>query len=323
VTSAKTYVISIVAIGGLAAATMSGYLAGRSGSTKALAPGREAAPGQAVSAPEAATAQPAVAAALSDTSANLSPVQTSAPARRAVGSSAPGRRSVAPDSRLPNGAAPARPAAALEVPRSNPEPAAIPTEGPAPVAEGPAISPAPEPPPVPRRELTVPEDSVIGIRLDTTVSSETAAVEDRVTARITRDVKADDVTVIAAGAVLEGSVTMVERGGKFRDRARIGIRFHTLVSGAERQPIETETIFRDGDAPTREATTKIGASAMVGTILGAVIGGKKGAAIGGTAGAAGGTAAVMAGDRNEATIAAGTPLTVRLTAPVVVTVLGN
>jgi hypothetical protein len=153
--------------------------------------------------------------------------------------------------------------------------------------------------------------------MDTAVSSETAKVEDRVSARVTRDVKVDGRTVIPAGARLDGTVTMVERGGKIRDRARIGVRFDTLTLGdTDKVAIQTETIFRDGEAPSNEASSKIGASAVVGSILGAVLGGRKGAAIGGAAGAAGGTAAVMAGDRNAATIPYGTPLTVRLTAAV-------
>jgi len=173
----------------------------------------------------------------------------------------------------------------------------------------------PEPPAV--REVTVPRDAVIGIRLETAVSSETAVVEDRVRAEVTRDVRVDDEVVIPAGAQLEGTVTLVERGGRFKDRARIGVQFTTLVIDNARLPIRTEAIYRDGEAPTKEATSKIGASAVVGTILGAVIGGKKGAAIGGTAGAAGGTAAVMAGGRNDASIAKGAALTVRLTESVV------
>jgi hypothetical protein len=167
------------------------------------------------------------------------------------------------------------------------------------------------------REVTVPRDAVIGIRLETAVSSETAVVEDRVRAEVTRDVRVDDEVVIPAGAQLEGTVTLVERGGRFKDRARIGVQFTTLVIDNARLPIRTEAIYRDGEAPTKEATSKIGASAVVGTILGAVIGGKKGAAIGGTAGAAGGTAAVMASGRNDASIAKGAALTVRLTESVV------
>jgi hypothetical protein len=187
----------------------------------------------------------------------------------------------------------------------------------------------PEPPPPPVKEpekpkfeeVVVKADSVIGIRLDTPVSSETAKVEDRVNARVSRDVTAEDRLAIPAGARLEGTVTLVERGGKFKERARLGIRFTSLVlADGTRIKIDTETIFRDGDAPSGEATQKIGASTAVGAILGAVIGGKKGAAIGSATGAAGGTAAVMAGGRNAATLAAGTPLTVKLTAPVTVLV---
>ena len=47
------------------------------------------------------------------------------------------------------------------------------------------------------------------------------------------------------------------------------------------------------------------------------------AAIGATAGAGGGTAAVMAGDRKEATLAIGTPMTVRIVSPVTVTIEKN
>jgi hypothetical protein len=187
------------------------------------------------------------------------------------------------------------------------------------------VTPDPLPPPPPAKprfeELTVGENAVIGIRLETALSSATAKIEDRVTARVSRDVTVEGRTAIPAGARLEGTVVTVEKGGKFKDRARLGVRFTSVVlSDNMRVPIQTETIFRDGDSPAPDATSKIGASAVVGAILGAVIGGKKGAAIGGSAGAAGGTAVVMNGDGNPATMAAGSPLTVRLTAPVTVTI---
>lgn len=189
-----------------------------------------------------------------------------------------------------------------------------------------ALPPPPEPEPLPERpayveprfiETTVAEDSVIGIRLETAVSSETAKVEDRVVARVTRDVIVDGRTAIPAGARLEGVVAEVDRGGRFKERARLGVRFNRLIlSENSTSRIETDIILREGDSPTGEATSKIGASAVIGAILGGVIGGKKGAAIGGSAGAAGGTAAVAAGGRNDADLAEGTPLTVRLTRPV-------
>lgn len=203
---------------------------------------------------------------------------------------------------------------------ATPTPAEVDMAPPAPASSEPMA--AAIAPPVPEYdELTVRADSVIGIRLDGAVSSETARVEDRVTARVTRDVMVDGRVAVPSGSTLEGVVSTVQRGGRFKERARLGVRFTSvLMADNRRVPIQTETIYRLGDAPTGEASAKIGGAAVVGAILGSVIGGKKGAAIGSTAGAAGGTAAVMAGDVNSAVIPAGSPLTVRLTAPATVLV---
>ena len=159
------------------------------------------------------------------------------------------------------------------------------------------------------------------MHLESSLSSERARVEDRVDARVTRDVSVAGRVAIPAGSRVVGSVVSVERGGKIKERARLGVRFHTLVfaDGTE-VPIRTDAIYREGDSPGSESAKKIGGGAVGGAILGAILGGGKGAAIGGAAGAAGGTAVVMAGDRNAATLPAGTIVTVRLTDPVAVDV---
>jgi hypothetical protein len=171
--------------------------------------------------------------------------------------------------------------------------------------------------PEPRfEELIVPASSVIGLQVETPVSSERARVEDRVDARVTRDVLAAGRVAIPAGSRVIGSVTLVERGGKVKERARLGVRFHTLVMGNGSQvALGTEAILREGDAPSGESARKIGGAAVGGAILGAIMGGKKGAIIGGATGAGAGTAAVMTGDRNAATLPAGTIVTVRLSTP--------
>ena len=164
-------------------------------------------------------------------------------------------------------------------------------------------------------------DSVIGLQTDTRVSSDTAHVEDRVDARVTRDVKVGDRIAVPAGARVIGTVTQVERGGKFKEQARLGIRFHTIVlADGTNLPISTETIVRLGEAPGNGSAAKIGGGAVGGAILGAILGGAKGAAIGATAGAGAGTAAVTAGDRSTVVLPAGTPLTPRILSPVTVTV---
>jgi len=179
---------------------------------------------------------------------------------------------------------------------------------------------APEPPQKTFEELVVSADSVIGLQTENRITSETARVEDRIEARVTRDVKVGDRVAIPAGARALGTVTQVERGGKFKERARLGLRFHTLVlADGTRIPMSTETIYRDGDSPVNGSAAKIGGGAVGGAILGAILGGAKGAAIGATAGAGGGAATVMAGDRSAVVLAPGTPMTVRILSPVTVT----
>jgi hypothetical protein len=170
-------------------------------------------------------------------------------------------------------------------------------------------------------EVVVPASAVIGLQVDRALSSETAKVEDRIEARVTRDVMADGQRAIPAGSKMLGSVVLVDRGGKMKDAARLGVRFHTLVlaDGTE-LPLRTETIYRDGDSPGNESSRKVGGAAVGGAILGAILGGGKGAVLGGAAGAAGGTAAVMAGGRNPATLPAGTVVTARVAGPVTVQV---
>ena len=215
-------------------------------------------------------------------------------------------------------AAPVQPRERREVPEVA-APAPAPLATPSEIAE---VAPRPETPAPPQvDELVVPASSVIGLRVETPISTERAHVEDRVNGRVTRDVMADGRVAIPAGAQAIGSVTLVERGGKIKERARLGVRFHTLVlaDGTE-LPISTEAIYREGEPPAGESTRKIGGAAVGGAILGALIGGKKGAIVGATTGAAGGTAVVMAGDRNAATLPTGTIVTVRLAAPVSVEV---
>ena len=120
---------------------------------------------------------------------------------------------------------------------------------------------------------------------------------------------------------MHGTVTEVERGGKVRERARLGIRFHTVVlANGDRLALRTDAITREGASPGRESAAKIGGATVGGAILGAILGGGKGAAIGGAMGGAGGTAAVMAGERNTVTVPAGSTVSVRIQQPVSVTV---
>ena len=178
-----------------------------------------------------------------------------------------------------------------------------------------------EPAPPIFEELILTANSVISLQIDSSISTETARIEDRVEARTIRDVKVGSETAIPAGSLAIGSVTLVEQGGKIKERSKLGLRFHTIVldDGSE-VALQTETIYREGRSPGKESAAKIGGGATVGAILGGIFVGRRGAVIGGAIGAGGGTAATMAGGRNPATLPAGTPVAIRLQAPARVTV---
>jgi hypothetical protein len=247
------------------------------------------------------------------------PVKNTAPVPQTVAEAA---QATPVPAATPVTTAPAPPPA-IEPPAATPSPTPVATDPPRYVPDSPVQTAAttPETPRLEFEELTVARHSVIGIRLDNAISTRTARVEDRVSATVSRDVTVGGRTAIAAGVRLEGTVVLVERGGRFRTRPRLGLEFDRMVlADGTRVNIKTDTIYREGDSPSADATAKVGAGAVAGAILGAVIGGKKGAAIGGAAGATGGAAAVMRGDPNESSLPSGAPLTVRLTEDVVVTV---
>ncbi len=209
---------------------------------------------------------------------------------------------------------PAEPGSATPAPQAPAPPDAAPVPAPQSVTQ---------PPAEPQREwvdVEVPAESVLGLQIQTTVSSETARVEDRVDARITRDVRVGDRVAVPAGSQAQGTVVQVDRGGKMKDAARIAIRFNSLIlPDGTRLPITAEAVHREGPSPANKTAAKIGGATVGGAILGAILGGGKGAAIGGAIGAGGGTAASMAGEREPATLPAGSIVNIRLMSPVTVT----
>ena len=327
--------IGVVALAGAAATGV--FLASR---------GPESPAGVAVSTESAAGAAPA---GVDATEAVIE--ETSAPATPPAPVAAPVQSKPAPVAQTPRRAESPRPAAPAPQVRERNQPVAPPATEPRPAdrAERGVSRPAPaqeqpvDPTPITdlpvardeRRpdpiaslpvapqfeEVTVPADAVIGLKLETSLSSDTARVEDRVEARVARDVRADGRVAIPAGSRVLGSVSVVDRGGKMRERARLGVRFHTVIlaDGTE-VPLQTETVLREGESPGNASAAKVGGGAIGGAILGAILGGGKGAAIGAGVGAGAGTAAVMAGGRRAAQIQSGSPMTVKVLSPVTVAV---
>ena len=165
-------------------------------------------------------------------------------------------------------------------------------------------------------EVVVDAGVVVGLRIETEISSETARVEDRVAARVIRDLWVGDRVAVPEGARAIGVVSMVERGGRLRDAAGLGVVFSSIeLPDGSRLDIDTDPVYREGDSPGNESATRIGVGAIGGAILGGILGGTRGAVIGGTAGAGAGTAAAMAGGRDPAILQSGSAVTIRVARP--------
>jgi hypothetical protein len=344
-------VFGALAAGCLAAAGLGGFMAARYGQPAVAADAPSAVP---VAAPA-----PGAPATVTESEGVITPAPAESPATRVtppVAEAAPAPRATAPArARATREAPPSRPAPRPETRRAEAAPArTAPPAEPDPARTAPPAEPAPtaipentgsmwetrapvepEAPPVTSYEpeepaappapefvdLQVPADSVLGLQVERTVTSETARVEDKVTARVTRDVRVGTRIAIPAGSIVNGSVTEVERGGKMKGKARLAVRFHTVtLADGTQLAIRTDAVVREGESPSRETAAKVGGAAIGGAILGAILGGGRGAAIGAGVGAAGGTAAAMTNDRNAATLPGGTSVTVRVQQPVTVTV---
>lgn len=325
--SAKTLVVAAIGAGCIIAAGAGGFIALRlNRADHALAEtGAPNAPA-AVTPPSTPSSSPAAAAAPDAASPPPSPSVTPAPPVASPTNAAAPKPARQPTKSVAPTPVPAPPVASPPPDDQNPPPVA-PVTLPATVAPPPPDqqATAADGPPADLKpildDVVVKTDSVIGLALDTSVSSNTARIEDKITAHVTRDVMVDGRVAVPANSRLEGVVTAVQKGGKFKQAARIGIRFTTLYFPSNtKYLIQTEPIFRDGEAPGNEATAKVGAGAVVGTILGALIGGKKGAAVGAAAGAGGGAAATAGGHASEAVFQSGVPMSVRLSAPVTVSI---
>lgn len=328
----------LLVLGCVTAAAGGAYVATRQNTAETVATAPAEAPASTASAVAPAEAPGRAAQPVAETEAKVT-----APRAEAPEPAKPSARDSRPAAARRQGAPVRKPAVAeaQRTARTEPTPhRTLPMNGGAPAAapqteQGPIQAPPP-PAPEPQRpmdaqpdaarvprfeEMILPASSVIGLQLETSLSSDRARLEDRVEARVSRDVMAAGRVAIPVGSRVIGSVIEVDRGGKVKAAARLGIRFHTLVlSDGSEVSLRTESIYREGESPARNSAKKIGGGAIAGMILGGILGGGKGAAVGGATGAAGGTAAVMSGDRGTVNIAPGQLLTARLSSPATVTV---
>jgi hypothetical protein len=167
------------------------------------------------------------------------------------------------------------------------------------------------------REVTVPAGTVLPLELKSTVSSATSHVEDPVRATLRRAITIQGLTALPAGTAVTGHVTNAKRSARVKGRGQVGFRFTQVDLPGEggRLAIRTSAVGRVAPGTKKRDAAEIGGGAAGGAIIGGILGGGDGAAKGGAIGGAAGTGVVLATRGKEVAVRAGTPVSVRLLAP--------
>jgi hypothetical protein len=155
----------------------------------------------------------------------------------------------------------------------------------------------------------VPTGTELDVRLEQTLDSDTARVEDRFEATTVVDLRENNRVVIPAGSRVRGVVTAVRNAGRVERTGELQLSFDQITVNGRTLPIRgtvTQALEAGG---YRDDAEKIGAGAAVGAILGGILGGVKGAITGILIGGGGVVAATEGEDVN---LPAGTILRMRL-----------
>jgi hypothetical protein len=166
-------------------------------------------------------------------------------------------------------------------------------------------------------EVAIPAGTAITVAFDAALASDTARVEQDVSATLRSAIVINGARVVPAGARFTGRITDVASARAADGRGRIAIRFHTLTFDTRTIAIDAPAMPIVAEVFTRADKRKVGWGAAAGAVLGGIVSKtKKGLGIGAAAGA-GGTAAAV-GLRNDVRIAPGTPIRLHLTRHVLV-----
>jgi len=155
---------------------------------------------------------------------------------------------------------------------------------------------------------TVPVGTEFDVRMQTSLNSGTAKIEERFEATTVLDYASGRTIIVPAGSTVRGFVSSVRASGKLDRRAALTLSFDEIRIGNRSYRFRA-SVTRAFDGKLGDDTARIGAGAAVGAIIGGILAGGKGALLGVLVGG-GGTMA--ASDGTDVSLPAGTILRVRL-----------
>jgi len=199
--------------------------------------------------------------------------------------------------------------------------ATAPTGTTAGTAAAPTGSPAAESAPKPSsimapKVVTLPEGTVMTVRLNGKVSSKDSSSGDRFTATVAEPVQVDGKDVIPKGAAVTGTVTDAKARGKIKGSATLRLVLDSVTIKDAKYDIQTSAVARSMQGKGKRTAEFGGGGAAAGALIGGLAGGGKGLGIGLLAGGAAGLAGGAFTGNKDIVLPAETMLSFKLLKPV-------
>lgn len=188
---------------------------------------------------------------------------------------------------------------------------------PAPSRQTVSVSGPPAPPPPPAL-VTLPAGTVLEVRLDQRLGSDTSKGGQTFRGALAAPAAVGGQIAVPADALVTGVVLYAHSAGHFKGRSELRLALSALRYNGNRYTVAASTWDRKSAARGRNTAKKVGIGAVAGGILGGLLGGGRGA-IEGAGGGAGAGAAVQALTKPpEVVLPAEAVIRVRLAAPLTV-----
>jgi hypothetical protein len=159
----------------------------------------------------------------------------------------------------------------------------------------------------------IPVGQELDVRMQSSLSSETAKVEQRFEATTAVDLMQGNQVLVPAGTVVRGVVSAVDPAGRIDRSGSLTLSFDGMrINGRDVDLRASATqIFESGGIREEAGTAGVGAG--IGGVIGGLLGGVKGAIVGVIVGAGG---AIAATDGKDVEIPAGAVVRLRFDSPV-------